>query len=577
MLGLKNTNKSIISQFKKSSIFMENLKRFVVMIAIPLIIINILAAVYYYRSVSLESSMASNQIFSSASSAIEKVYDETEEIYLSLMLEPGMNIFTSTDNYFALNEYEIKSINNIASAAQKYLAPSDTIHSVDVYSFSAKYVISPQAGGPVENHMNKSWYGKTSDDICYTVKNDSSITICYNIFSHKEKIGVIAFTILGSAIKDSAISNGQKHVSIQLADENKNIFYTSAQPLSEKPIFDTKDDKTLVKVHNKYTEMTKKLGNIYLYMTIEHAQPLYSNFVLILMAFIVLVLVLSIILAIILASYSYRSVQEIVLNVNDIEPLSDTSGAINEIMYINQNIISMHNKNQKLEEELLASFANLKLLQTQVLQSQFTPHFLFNALNTLNLSLMLKNGVDNPESKSLVALSELLTEAVDAKNYIISMERELEYCRKYIEVQSYVSNHNFDVEWDIPSETKECIYIKFSLQPIIENAFKHGIKYLKNKKRGLLKISVRRIGNTLETTISNNGPAPSEAEIADINDMLEKGISNSKNHVGLFNVNKRIQLVFGDNYGCNMNVSGELTQVSIITPFVTDFNTPDAV
>ena len=569
MSGLKNTNKNIISRFKKSSIFMENLKRFVVMIAIPLIIINTLAAVYYYRSVSLESSMTSNQIFSSASSAIEKIYDETEEIYLSLMLEPGMTVFTSTNDFLNLGEYEMKSINNVVSAAQKYLVPSDAIKSIDIYSFSAEYVISSQDSGPIENQMNKSWYGKNSDDMCYTIEDGSSITICYNIFSHKEKIGVMAFRILSSAIKDSTVSSGQKHVSIQLADDDKNIFYTSAQPLSDRPMLDTEGEKTLSKVHNKYTEMTKKLGNIYLYVTIEHAQPLYSNFVLILIAFVVLVLVLSIILAIILASYSYRSVQEIVLNVNNIEPLSDTSGAINEIMYINQNIISMHNKHQKLEAELLASFANLKLLQTQVLQSQFTPHFLFNALNTLNLSLMLKNGVDNPESKSLVALSELLTESVDAKNYIISMERELEYCRKYIEVQSYISNHNFDVQWDIPSETRECIYIKFSLQPIIENAFKHGIKYLKNKKRGLLKISVRRIGNNLETTIANNGPSPTEEEISNINDMLEKGISNSKNHVGLFNVNKRIQLVFGDDYGCLMSASDEFTKVTIKTPFVT--------
>ena len=124
---LKSTNKNIISQFKKSSIFMDNLKRFVVMIAIPLIIINILAAVYYYRSVSLESSMASNQIFSSTSSALEKIYDETEEIYLSLMIEPGMALFTSADDYFALSEYEIKSINNVIIKAN----PSDV--GIEVY------------------------------------------------------------------------------------------------------------------------------------------------------------------------------------------------------------------------------------------------------------------------------------------------------------------------------------------------------------------------------------------------------------------------------------------------------------
>lgn len=576
MFGLKKTHTNIIARFKKSSIFMSNLRRFLIMIAIPLIIVNILTAVYYYRSVSLESRMSSSQIFASTAFSLEKLYDETEEIYLALMVESGMTLFTTADDIINMDDYKKRAINDLIQVAGKYCMPSDGIMSIDVYGISSDYVLSTESSGPAENFKNRSWYGASSDDLCFTVQNGKSISLCYNIVSHKKKIGLMAFNITPSSVFNPAISPDKK-LSMQLYDINGKVLFSSGEPMKSTDTSLAQSDGISIKMHNKYTEMSKRIYNVYLYMTIEHPQPLYSNFVLILTLFVLFVLILSVILAIILASYSYRSVQEIVLNVNDIEPLSDFSDAANEIMYINQNIINMKDKNQKLEEELLASFASLKVLQTQVLQSQFTPHFLFNALNTLNLSLMLKNGVDNPESKALIALSELLSESVDVKNYIIPMERELEYCRKYIDIQSYISNHNFSVEWNVSDKAKECIYIKFTLQPLIENAFKHGIKYLKNKKRGTLRISVRKLGNKLETCIENNGPAPTDEELNSINTMLQRGMSNDKNHVGLFNVNKRIQLVFGESYGCKMGVNGDFTSVTVTTPFVTDFNTDDTV
>ena len=61
-------------------------------------------------------------------------------------------------------------------------------------------------------------------------------------------------------------------------------------------------------------------------------------------------------------------------------------------------------------------------------------------------------------------------------------------------------------------------------------------------------------------------------EMSKINSLLCEGVSNNKNHVGLFNVNKRVKLVFGDDYYCRMSVEDEFTVVTVTTPSVTDFN-----
>ena len=118
------------------------------------------------------------------------------------------------------------------------------------------------------------------------------------------------------------------------------------------------------------------------------------------------------------------------------------------------------------------------------------------------------------------------------------------------------------------------MYIKFTLQPLIENAFKHGIKYLKNKKQGLLSISTKKDENNLVVTIKNNGPVPEETELAELNRMLFQGVGYEKNHVGLFNVNKRVKLVFGEDYGCRIFCEDGTTTVTVTTPFITDIG-PD--
>ena len=571
MAGLKKQKINLISRFRKSSIFVSHLKRFLAIIVIPLILLNLVMTIYYYRVVSLESKMSSIQIFSSAHTKVESLFKESEEIFLALALEEGMNSFMEAESMVELSDFDRRATNELAEITKKYCIPAKNIDTIQIYSKKADYVISSTDNGPADTFSHKPWYDTESDNLCYAVKSGKTLSLCYNILSNHEKAGLVVFGMSSSEIRLSALDPSGRDVAMTLTDADGNVLFSMGEFMGKDNPDAAVPSRQVLRMYNKYTRITDNVNGITMTMEIRHSQPFYSNFVLVTILFAIIVILLSVAVAFILASFSYKTVHEIVMSLNDSETVSDLSDPTNEIMYINQNILSMKDKAQRLEEELLTSFATLKALQTQVLQAQFTPHFLFNVLNTLNLSLMLKNGHDNPESKSLVSLSELLNESIDTKNYMVTMANELEYCRKYVDIQSYISNSNFDVVWDIDAGIEECIYIKFTLQPLIENAFKHGIKYLKNKKKGLLIVSARRKGNLLQIKIRNNGPEIDAQSMQNLNRMLSEGINHDRDHIGLFNVNKRIKLVFGESYGCSISSEDDLTAVTVITPFVTDF------
>ena len=564
-----NSYKTLVRNFKWSSIFVSNLKRAVAIIAIPLIIITLIATVFYYKTVSAESRISSNQVFSTTANMVENIYDEAETVFCILAAEYGLDVFMSTDSIPDLEPIKQRYIKQMVSMAETHCILSDSIDSISIYSYKANYVLGTHGSGNISNFSDTPWANASSDLLCFSLPKSTSFSICYNVVSSTEKLGLIIFNINPNKVKTLLIDTAAKQYTIQLFDNKQQLFYSSAESAHSSPDF-SKNDKLLLT--NNYAEMTTKIYDIYLYTVIEHSRPIYQIFTLVSVLFILSILILSLILAFALSVSSYKTINDIVMNVNDIGIGEYYEDSVNEIMYINQNILNMKNKNRMLEQELVKSFASLKKFQTQVLQVQFTPHFLFNALNTLNMSLMLKHGVDNPESDSIIILSDLLSASIDIQHYMVKVGQELEYCKKYVKIQSLISNHNFDVYWDIDEDVKEYITIKFILQPLIENAFKHGIKYLKNKSRGLLNISAKKINQSLVFKITNNGPAPDEDSLNKLNAMLTAAVSSDENHVGLFNVNKRIKLIFGDDYGCKLYIKNELTVVKIVTPIITDFD-----
>lgn len=195
---------------------------------------------------------------------------------------------------------------------------------------------------------------------------------------------------------------------------------------------------------------------------------------------------------------------------------------------------------RKLTEE------NLKL-ELNYLKSQVNPHFLFNSLNNL-YSIAIKND-DKETASGLSKLSTLMRFMLDKSDKkTVELDEEIEYLKSYVEMQKlrFLESDDIDVSFAVEGETHPFHVPPFLLINFVENAFKHGIDYKKTSKIDL-KITV--VENTLLFEIKNT------------NHDTKKTDANSK--VGLKNVKKRLDLIYGGGYDLSINSDSQQYEVEL--------------
>lgn len=194
------------------------------------------------------------------------------------------------------------------------------------------------------------------------------------------------------------------------------------------------------------------------------------------------------------------------------------------------------------------------------LESQFNPHFLFNTLENIKFMIKLDPIAAN---KMIVALSNLLRYSINNNCSEVTIQEDMAYTQNYLDIQKYRFGQRLNYILQIPDELNNCIIPKLIIQPIIENAIKYGFRdcqYLR------VEIEAGIIENQLVISINNNGTEIDEQSLNEIRTMLAAN-ANCSQHSGLYNVKRRIQLMYGDAYGLEiMSSRQEGTTVKIVLP-----------
>ncbi len=194
------------------------------------------------------------------------------------------------------------------------------------------------------------------------------------------------------------------------------------------------------------------------------------------------------------------------------------------------------------------------------LESQFNPHFLFNTLENIKFMIKLDPIAAN---KMIVALSNLLRYSINNNCSEVTIQEDMAYTQNYLDIQKYRFGQRLNYILQIPDELNNCIIPKLIIQPIIENAIKYGFRdcqYLR------VEIEAGIIENQLVISINNNGTEIDEQSLNEIRAMLAAN-ANCSQHSGLYNVKRRIQLMYGDAYGLEiMSSKQEGTTVKIVLP-----------
>lgn len=212
-------------------------------------------------------------------------------------------------------------------------------------------------------------------------------------------------------------------------------------------------------------------------------------------------------------------------------------------------------------------------MQLKALQSQINPHFLYNTLENIR-SIALEHNITSIEEMTK-ALSEIFRYSISSKN-VVTVREELDHIRNYGQILQYRFGERLNILYFIDEAIKDCLIMKFILQPVIENAISHGVEpksgagvvtVIGSVEQG--KIQIRVIDNGI-------GMKPEELQQVQENLKLQREPSGQRG-IGLINVDMRLKLYYGDAYGVKIeSLYGEGTQVTIELPYMREDENTDA-
>lgn len=202
-------------------------------------------------------------------------------------------------------------------------------------------------------------------------------------------------------------------------------------------------------------------------------------------------------------------------------------------------------------DELIGEVADSRLrkkeAEMRALQSQINPHFIYNTLETIRMMAELND--DDRVSAMTYNLGQMLRYSLTKGVEVGTVASELEHLEHYLYLQNMRFGDKFTLNLDVPEELMRLPMLKLVLQPVVENAIYHGLE--KRDGPGEIGISAYNLGGDTYFVLTDNGVGMSRETVDKINYRFDKLIydKDSKGGIGLQNVNERIKLHYGSEYG----------------------------
>ena len=205
-----------------------------------------------------------------------------------------------------------------------------------------------------------------------------------------------------------------------------------------------------------------------------------------------------------------------------------------------------------------------KELELQQLQNQINPHFIYNTLESIHMMAEINDDIET--STMAEYFGEIIRYSMNRRINTVTLKEELKIIDNYIYLQKIRFDQLFTIENMVSDELLSCEIIKMIIQPLIENAIYHGLSECSGN--GKIIIQGSKVNNNLLLTISDNGIGIPEEKLQDLNDYI-----NDKNHnfngIALRNINKRLKLNYGENYGLEIfSIEGNGTSMVLTLPFI---------
>lgn len=234
-----------------------------------------------------------------------------------------------------------------------------------------------------------------------------------------------------------------------------------------------------------------------------------------------------------------------------------------EVKLLADSLNVMIEKIQTLIDNVMLEQMRLREAELEILQMQINPHFLYNTLDTI--VWLAEAGNKEAVVEMVQTLSDFFRSSLNSGKDIVSIESEIRHVVSYLQIQQVRYQDILEYEISIPEETRYCQIPKITLQPLVENALYHGIKYKRGK--GKIRVSGRIQDHMCILTVSDDGVGMTKERLQQVRGGLTSKIEDSNDFYGLYNVNERIHLKFGEEYGLHLDsILQEGTTVEVWLP-----------
>lgn len=558
-----------VNKYKWNSVLLRTVLISFVFIFVPIILIGSTLFLHNLQNSKKQIVSFANDSHNQIQNTWKNVNDTIYNMHMLTTSQSLLNDFLYMPPYENSQE-QTQSFIAISAILRNSIATSNYINSAYLYNKSTHYILSSSGGCDEKMFWDTGWIDKIDENDYYGFVRDISnggsqskyITVIKPFFGFENCFAIYNIDYYELLSSISASYTTAKRIYI-ISPDKRIVFSLNDNDLGQ-------EAQSIEQISNSSggdlnISGTDEYGYTLITLAENKSDMTLKNYSVIILTLMLLLLVLSLFASFYITSNFYRSIKSIILQIpQDIIPFSEKQPT-NEFNFITSAVSSLVKENSEFEQELTLQLTKIKNAQLIALQEQINPHFIFNTLNIISL-LDLQNSKSNHSiSKVTGVLSDILRYILSTGKYLVPLGEELKYLEKYIELQSIRYDGKFKTEWHIEPKTETLYVVKFSLQPIVENAIMHGFAKKDENNRILIKSSLAN--DYLKIEITNNGALIEPSKIAEIQNRLNSENDIFSDHIGLFNTNMRYNLLFGKSYSCTVNsnnVSG--TTVTLLIP-----------
>ena len=570
-----------IKSNKFNSILIKNCLLIILPTVIPLIIISIAIFNYSNATISEEIKSTNMNTLSKIKNTCDMIASESDRISAKIASDTDIALLLSYKQIVPSELYD--KFNNLYKIMGFITSTNNVLDSVYIYFENSNFIFSTDGNSMDYDHFaDTSWindYNSFKDTKRYWVESRSVTNMFTNktykfisnfrTVSNYGQSGAVIVNIDTEKMKDviDNLDEDKSSHNLLIVDKDGTILYNTDNTLITQNINNVQRFSNISFAQSQSYFVDDAAGNsqivsVYIseyndwtYISITPASN-YSQRTRDFKHFMFIAVGACILIAILISFFISVRIYQPVINMvalfksrNDWEGAVQTDGerGFNEFKYLTNNILNSFDKTKEMEKVLEERLSLLRTAQSIALQAQINPHFLYNTLETLNWKSMGLTGGENEVSTMIGNLSQLLRLSLETENNMVTIEMEIQHAKYYLDIQKTRYKDKFDIVWDIDPNIYSYAIVKLTLQPLVENAIYHGIKPKQGKS--VLTIQGRKFDSFIEIIVLDNGVGMTREDVDALNAHLKVEYIRENTHIGLRNVNQRIKLVFGEEYG----------------------------